>query len=164
MGQLETILKKITDWDEAGQRIAQWQSHGESIVFTNGCFDIVHRGHVEYLAKAADLGHRLVIGLNTDKSVSRLKGAFRPLVDEESRAILLAGLQFVDIVVYFEEDTPYELIKKLQPDVLVKGADYRAEDIVGYDVVTGRGGRVETISFVEGFSTTLLVQKLKESL
>lgn len=164
MGHLETIRKKITAWDEAGQKVAEWQRRGESIVFTNGCFDIVHRGHVEYLAKASDLGQRFVIGLNTDASVSRLKGPSRPLVDEESRAILLAALQFVHMVVYFDEDTPYELIKKLQPDVLVKGADYRAEDIVGYDVVTGRGGRVETISFVEGFSTTLLVQKLKESL
>jgi len=138
----------------------QWQQDGDKVVFTNGCFDIVHRGHVEYLSKAAEKGNRLVLGLNTDESVQRIKGPTRPIVDEESRAIVLAALEFIDLVVFFNDDTPYELIKSVQPDVLVKGADYNVEDIVGYDVVVGRGGKVETITFVDGFSTSNIIDKI----
>jgi D-glycero-beta-D-manno-heptose 1-phosphate adenylyltransferase len=133
------------------------------VVFTNGCFDIVHRGHVEYLSLAADLGKRMVIGLNTDASVQRIKGELRPLVDEVSRAILLAAFSFVDLIVFFDEDTPYELIKTVQLDILVKGSDYAPESIVGFDIVTARGGKVETINFVEGFSTTRLIQKIVDT-
>ncbi|MBN2167327.1 MAG: D-glycero-beta-D-manno-heptose 1-phosphate adenylyltransferase [Marinilabiliaceae bacterium] len=160
MSNFKLITDKIVNAEAAAELVIQWQSVKQKVVFTNGCFDIVHRGHVEYLSKAADLGSKMIIGLNTDISVSRLKGPTRPLVDEKSRAILLAALQFIDLVVFFDEDTPYELIKKLQPDVLVKGSDYKAEDIVGYDVVTGRGGTVETIDFVDGFSTTSLIIKI----
>ena len=160
MDHFVTIKDKIVHSDKASGVVQNWQSNDEIIVFTNGCFDLVHRGHIEYLSKAADLGDKLIIGLNTDASVSRIKGPKRPLVDEYSRAILLAAIQFVDLIVFFDEDTPYELIKKLHPDILVKGSDYRAEDIVGYDVVTGRGGKVETIDFIEGFSTTGLIQKI----
>jgi rfaE bifunctional protein nucleotidyltransferase chain/domain len=160
MTYLQAIQNKIVTRSDAAEIVAQWQLQGDKIVFTNGCFDIVHRGHVEYLSLAADLGQRMVIGLNTDASVQRLKGPSRPLVDEYSRAVLLAALSFVDLIVFFDEDTPYELIKALQPDVLVKGSDYKPESIVGYDVVTGRGGKVETINFVEGFSTTKLVEKI----
>lgn len=160
MEHLTLIQNKIVTRSEAAKLVAEWQSNGQRIVFTNGCFDIVHRGHVEYLSLAADLGQKMVLGLNTDASVQRLKGPKRPLVDERSRAILLAALQFIDLVVFFDEDTPYELIKALQPDVLVKGSDYKPESIVGYDIVTERGGKVETISFVEGFSTTNLIQKI----
>lgn len=127
------------------------------VVFTNGCFDILHRGHVEYLSKAADKGDVLVVGLNTDASVKRLKGEGRPVNNEEARAMVLASLSFVDAVVLFDEDTPYELIKAVRPDVLVKGADYKKEEIVGYDIVTSYGGTVETIPLVEGYSSTKII-------
>ncbi|MFT3737331.1 MAG: D-glycero-beta-D-manno-heptose 1-phosphate adenylyltransferase [Breznakibacter sp.] len=160
MEHLSVIKNKIVSRDKAAQIVGQWQNNGDQVVFTNGCFDLVHRGHVEYLSLAADLGQKMILGLNTDVSVQRLKGPKRPLVDEYSRAILLAAFSFIDLIVYFDEDTPYELIKALQPDVLVKGSDYRPESIVGYDIVTGRGGKVETIDFVEGFSTSKLVKKI----
>lgn len=163
MKHLAAIQHKIVSRHEAARLVAQWQSSGQKVVFTNGCFDLVHRGHVEYLSLAADLGQKMVLGLNTDASVQRLKGPNRPLVDERSRAILLAAFSFIDLVVFFDEDTPYELIKALQPDILVKGSDYKPESIVGYDIVTGRGGKVETIEFVEGFSTTNLVKKIIET-
>lgn len=134
----------------------------KKIVFTNGCFDILHRGHVEYLSKARDLGDVLVLGLNTDNSVKRLgKSPERPINKEDSRAIILAALECVDYIVLFDEDTPLELITKVLPDVLVKGDDYKPENIVGYDVVTKNGGIVKTITFVEGFSTTGIISKLK---
>ena len=136
---------------------------GKKIVFTNGCFDILHRGHVEYLCHARDLGDYLVLGLNTDESVKRLgKSPERPINSEETRATILAGLECVDAIVLFNEDTPLELIAFIEPDVLVKGNDYKAEDIVGYDIVTAKGGKVITINLVEGFSTTTLIEKIKK--
>lgn len=160
---LKNIQEKIyTSISEAKKQVAMWQKQGEKIVFTNGCFDILHQGHVVYLSKTADFGNRLIIGLNTDDSVRRIKGENRPIVSEQERALLLASLGFVDMVVFFEEDTPYELIKALQPDVLTKGADYKAENIVGYDIVTQRGGNVETIVLEEGFSTTNVIEKIKK--
>jgi rfaE bifunctional protein nucleotidyltransferase chain/domain len=134
-----------------------FHSQGSKVVFTNGCFDILHRGHVEYLAKAADMGDVLVVGLNTDASVRRLKGESRPVNNQEARALVLASLSFVDAVILFDEDTPYELIKAVRPDVLVKGADYKPEEIVGYDIVTSYGGKVEVVDLVEGYSTTQLL-------
>lgn len=160
---LKKIKKKIVTTTKAIEQVKSWQSKNKKVVFTNGCFDIVHRGHVEYLSRAADLGNKLILGLNTDASVSRIKGPKRPLVDEESRAILLAALEFIDLVVYFDEETPYELIKAVEPDILVKGSDYKAEDIVGFDIVTRRGGTVETIDFIDGFSTTNLIKKIIET-
>ena len=130
------------------------------IVFTNGCFDILHRGHIQYLAKAKEQGDILLIGLNTDESVKKLKGQDRPLQDQDTRALILASLFFVDCVVHFGEETPYQLIKEVQPDVLVKGSDYKPEDIVGYDIVTQKGGEVKTIDFFEGQSTTRIIQKM----
>ena len=159
MKHLEKIYDKILDNKSLEERLKLWRKEGETIVFSNGCFDILHRGHVEYLSKAADLGDKLIIGLNTDDSVKRLKGPSRPVNDEKARAVVLAGLEFVDAVVFFEEDTPYNLIKSVQPDVLVKGNDYKAEDIVGYDIVTAKGGKVETIELVDGFSTTKILEK-----
>lgn len=133
----------------------------QQMVFTNGCFDIIHRGHVSYLAQARQLGDLLVVGLNSDASVRRLKGPSRPVNDEASRALVLASLEMVDYVVVFDEDTPYNLIKKTQPDVLVKGGDYTLDNIVGADLVMQRGGKVLTIPFVEGFSTTSIIDNLK---
>lgn len=161
MNHLQKIKRKIIAAVDLDAFLSDCKAKGQKIVFTNGCFDILHHGHVEYLSKAADLGDVLLIGLNTDNSVRRLKGPARPVNDEQSRALLLSALQFVDAVVLFDEDTPYELIKKVQPDVLVKGSDYKVEDIVGYDVVTAKGGKVVTVNLVEGFSTTAIINKMK---
>lgn len=159
MKQIEQIQNKIVSREQLVERL---KSRGDQrVVFTNGCFDLVHRGHVDYLSRARDLGDLLILGLNSDSSVRRLKGPSRPIVDEKSRALLLAAFQFIDYVVLFEEDTPYELIKAAQPDILVKGGDYKPEDIVGYDIVKQRGGQVVTIDFVPGFSTTNIVEKLQ---
>ncbi|GMR12735.1 MAG: D-glycero-beta-D-manno-heptose 1-phosphate adenylyltransferase [Gemmatimonadota bacterium] len=133
------------------------------VVFTNGCFDILHRGHVTYLEQARLLGDELVVGLNTDASVGRLKGAGRPLVPERDRAFVLAALSSVTAVTLFDEDTPAELIAALRPDVLVKGGDYMSDEIVGADTVEQGGGRVVIIPYVEGHSTTELIQRLRES-
>ena len=130
------------------------------IVFTNGCFDILHRGHIEYLSKASDLGDVLIIGLNTDASVKRIKGEGRPVQDETSRALILASLRFVEAVILFDEDTPYDLISMIKPDVLVKGGDYTEETIVGADIVKAIGGEVVTIPLVEGYSTSGLIKVL----
>lgn len=135
----------------------------KKIVFTNGCFDILHIGHKRYLQQAAALGDMLVVGVNSDDSVRRLKGPARPVNNEQDRAEMLSALGFVDYVVIFGEDTPYELIKKIQPDVLVKGSDYKPEEVVGRDIVEARGGRLELIQFVEGKSTTNIINKISKS-
>lgn len=155
----DNLLGKIIDTKQLSALQKQWNNEGKKVVFTNGCFDIVHRGHVEYLAKAAQFGDLMVVGLNADASVSRLKGANRPVQDQQARAIVLASMSFVDAVVFFDQDTPYELIKAVQPDYLVKGADYNPEDIVGYDIVTAKGGEVKTIELVKGYSTSAVIQK-----
>ena len=163
MREIERIESKIICQKDLNNLILKWREENQKIVFTNGCFDLLHLGHVDYLAKAKDLGDRLIIGVNTDSSVKRLKGKNRPLQDENSRLHILAALHSVDAVVLFDEDTPYELIKKIQPDILVKGADYKIEDIVGYDIVTSRGGSVQTIEFIEGYSTTNIEQRILNS-
>ena len=134
------------------------------LVFTNGCFDILHRGHVTYLAQARALGASLVVALNTDESVRRLgKGSGRPLVSERDRAEVVAALEMVDIVVLFDEETPLELIRRVEPDVLVKGGDWTADRIVGADLVRARGGRVRSLPFAGGYSTTGLVRKIRQA-
>lgn len=163
MTKQEAIQQKILSPQALSQLLAYWHFKGFQIVFTNGCFDIIHLGHIDYLAKAADLGDKLIIGLNSDASTRRLKGPTRPINDEQSRAMILASLGFVDAVVLFEEDTPYQLIKTIQPDILVKGADYKPEDIVGYDIVTGKGGSVETLDYLPGYSTSMIEKKIKDS-
>lgn len=135
--------------------------NSKKIVFTNGCFDVIHSGHVHYLTEAKKLGDILVVGLNTDDSVKRLKGKDRPINHQLDRAAVLGALKPVDFVVYFDEDTPLELIKIINPDVLVKGADYKIEDIVGADFVQTNGGQVITIGFIEGKSSTSLIKKMK---
>ena len=159
----EIIQTKIfTDVQHFLPVLNHWKNAGEKVVFTNGCFDLVHRGHIDSLSKAADLGDRLIVGLNSDVSVIQLKGENRPLIDQQSRAILLASLLMVDAVVIFDEETPYQLIQQLVPDVLVKGTEYKVEEIAGHDIVLAAGGKVERISLTEGFSTTDLIQKIKE--
>ncbi|MBX3163003.1 MAG: D-glycero-beta-D-manno-heptose 1-phosphate adenylyltransferase [Bacteroidetes bacterium] len=157
----QTLKNKLVSKEEALRRVNGLHFFGKKVVFTNGCFDILHAGHVDYLNQARDLGNLLILGLNTDSSVKRMqKAPNRPINDESSRAAVLAGLACVDMIVLFDEDTPYELIKFLQPDVLVKGDDYQIEKIVGYDIVTARGGEVITIPFLQGYSTTRLVDKI----
>lgn len=161
MDYLSFIKEKIiTDKEKIFSTLNQWRFKDEKIVFTNGCFDIVHKGHIEYLASAATLGTKLVIGLNTDISVKRLKGETRPVNDEQARALILSALIFVDQVILFNEDTPYELIKFIQPDILVKGSDYKPEDIVGYDIVKNKGAKIITIDLTPGFSTTSILKKI----
>lgn len=163
MKHTNTLHHKIcASREELQQRLKEWNASGQRMVFTNGCFDLLHKGHVDYLNKAADQGDRLVVGLNSDASVSRLKGAHRPLQDESSRLMIIAALECVDAVVLFDEQTPYDLIRMVQPDVLVKGSDYKAEDIVGYDIVTAKGGKVVTIDFVPGYSTSAIEQKIRK--
>lgn len=152
---------KILSFTEAVSKVAEWKSNGEKTVFSNGCFDIIHAGHVDYLEKAKQKGDYLIVGLNTDQSVSRIKGNGRPIVDEVSRSRVLAALEFVDAVVLFDEDTPYDLIKALMPDILVKGKDYEISNIVGADIVLKNGGKVETIELTVGLSTTIVVNKIK---
>lgn len=162
MSKLDYVKSKIIDIQDIDPYLTYWKLKNQKVVFTNGCFDIIHRGHVEYLAQAANYGNVLVIGLNSDNSVRRLKGKNRPVQDELARATILASFQFVNAVILFDEDTPYELIKKVQPDVLIKGSDYHVEDIVGYDIVKEKGGKVVTIDFIEGYSTTSIIEKLKK--
>jgi D-glycero-beta-D-manno-heptose 1-phosphate adenylyltransferase len=157
MTTLEISQSKIFDTTVLTQRIAMWRFLNKKIVFTNGCFDILHLGHIEYLSKANDLGDVLIIGLNTDASVKRLKGDNRPVQDEASRANVLAALRFVDAIVPFDEDTPYELISLVKPDVLVKGGDYTEETIVGADIVKANGGEVVTIPLTPGYSTSKIL-------
>jgi rfaE bifunctional protein nucleotidyltransferase chain/domain len=155
------ISDKIIPREQAVAFGARLHASGQRIVFTNGCFDLLHPGHVRYLEEASLLGDVLVIGLNTDHSVRSLdKSPSRPIQDEQARAQVLAALASVGAVVLFDEPTPLELIREIGPDVLVKGADYRPEDIVGYDLVTARGGKILTIPFVPGYSTTSIEQKI----
>ncbi|HPB01859.1 MAG TPA: D-glycero-beta-D-manno-heptose 1-phosphate adenylyltransferase [Bacteroidales bacterium] len=156
------ISEKIMSREQLIQRVNTWRSERQTIVFSNGCFDIIHPGHAQYLAAAAALGSRLVIGVNTDESVKRLKGAARPVISENERCLLLASFQFVDAVCLFDEDTPLKLIESIIPDILVKGKDYTIDQIVGADVVLQHGGKVETIELVEGFSTSSLIEKIKK--
>lgn len=154
---------KILTRPEAVEQVAQWHRDGLKVVFTNGCFDIVHLGHIDYLEKARHLGDKLVLGLNTDASVSRIKGPLRPVVNEYARARLMAALSFVDVVTLFDEPTPKELIETVRPDMLVKGDDYTVDNIVGADFVLANGGSVQTISLVKGYSTTALIERIKNS-
>jgi D-beta-D-heptose 7-phosphate kinase/D-beta-D-heptose 1-phosphate adenosyltransferase len=149
-----------TDLQKIRERLKR---EGKKIVFTNGCFDIVHRGHVEYLTKAKALGDVLLVGMNTDASVQRLKGPQRPVVSQDDRAFVLAALRAVDYVCLFDEDTPYNLIKAVVPDVLVKGSDWAIDSIVGKDIVEAAGGKVQTIDYVPNRSTTNIIQKIADS-
>lgn len=167
----DNLANKIVAIDEAIRRMGIWRNAGLQVTFTNGVFDILHKGHVTYLTQAADVANRLVVGINSDASVKRLgKGDDRPINDEEARALVVAGLGVVDLVVVFDEDTPYELIKTLQPDVVAKGSDYNeaqrdntAKDyIVGADLMDAKGGKVIAIPLVEGFSTTSIIEKIKQ--
>lgn len=164
MGKHSDISAKIMSREALLERVKTDQQLGKKVVFTNGCFDILHKGHVDYLAKAADKGDVLIVAVNSDASVKRLgKSPSRPIQDEAARAYLIAALGSVSYVTIFDEDTPKELIDLLIPNVLVKGSDYMPENIVGYDTVTKHGGSVETIDFIAGYSTTAIEKKIKSS-
>ena len=158
------LEKKIhTSFDTVSHTISIWQYFNEKIVFTNGCFDILHYGHLSYLMQAKEQGDRLVIGLNTDASVKKLKGEQRPIQVETARAMMLASLSFVDAIILFEEETPLNLITSILPDVLVKGGDYTVEQIAGAKEVIAHGGEVKIVPILEGFSTTGIIEKMKGS-
>ncbi len=160
----KNIQTKIQDWQTAQKTVADWKTKKERIVFTNGCFDLVHFGHLHYLAEAKELGDRLVVGLNSDASVQRLKGMHRPIKDAKNRLHLMASLQMVDLVVEFSDETPLALIELLSPSILVKGGDWAPHQIVGSEWVLENGGEVLSLPFIDGYSTTKLEQKIKNSL
>jgi rfaE bifunctional protein nucleotidyltransferase chain/domain len=170
MSRLASMQNKIVLLEDAKRRMNMWHLKNDKVVFTNGCFDILHKGHVTYLAQAAELGDRLVVAINTDSSVKQLgKGDNRPINPEDARATVLAALGFVDMVVFFNDQTPLQVIEMLQPDVLVKGADYDPNEtdttskkyIVGSDIVKKNGGEVVAIQLVDGYSTTSIIEKSK---
>lgn len=170
MSRLASLENKIVSLEDAKRRVNMWHLKNDKVVFTNGCFDILHKGHVTYLAKSAELGDRLIVAINTDASVREQgKGENRPINPEDARATVLAALGFVDMVVFFSENTPYDVIEFLQPDVLVKGADYDPNEtdpsskkyIVGSDIVKKNGGEVIAIQLVDGYSTTSIIEKSK---
>ena len=159
MTNIEIIKAKIFKQEQISQLISSWQSVNEIVVFTNGCFDVIHVGHLINLSQSADLGTKLIVGLNTDNSVRRLKGPQRPINSEYDRALILAGFSIVDAVVFFDSDTPYDLIKMVNPNVLTKGGDYKPTEVVGHDIVTKNGGKVEIIKIVDGFSSSSIIEK-----
>ncbi|SKB70441.1 D-glycero-beta-D-manno-heptose 1-phosphate adenylyltransferase [Daejeonella lutea] len=161
MAKLNNISEKIFNQEQLKARLNVWRLLEKKIVFTNGCFDLIHLGHIDYLAKAADLGDKLIVGLNSDKSTSDIKGPNRPITDERSRAYILASMSFIDAVILFDEETPINLIRLVNPDVLVKGADYTIDQIVGSDIVIQNGGNVQTLEYLPGYSTTLIEKKIK---
>jgi len=160
MKKLEVVHSKIYTLEALQRMLVIWRMQTKKIVFTNGCFDILHLGHIDYLSKAADLGDILLVGLNSDVSIKKIKKNNRPIIDENSRKWLLASLFFINGIILFDDETPYNLIKLVKPDVLVKGNDYNPENIVGYDIVKANHGEVITIDLVQGYSTSLIEQKI----
>jgi len=156
------IHDKIISPAQISEQVSEWKSKGNTIVFTNGCFDILHRGHIELLMQASSFGDKLIVGLNSDQSVRKLKGEERPYNDQQSRALVLASLMFVDAVVLFDEDTPYNLIASIIPEILVKGGDYKENEIAGADIVKENGGKVIIVDLLKGYSTTLLGKRIRE--
>lgn len=160
MNYSEVIHKKIVTLPTLKQMLAVWRFKSKNIVFTNGCFDLIHAGHIQLLNDAGSFGDVLIVGLNTDSSVSRIK-PHRPVQDEQSRALIMASFEMVDAVILFDEDTPYELIKTVRPDVLVKGGDYKPDEVVGKDIMEQNNGRVELVKFVAGFSTSNIIARIQ---
>jgi rfaE bifunctional protein nucleotidyltransferase chain/domain len=162
MKSIDKIRARIVSREILGKMLEQKRSAGQKIIFTNGCFDILHRGHIEYLSAASDLGDVFVIGLNSDESVRRLKGESRPAIDQDSRALTLASFEFVDFIVVFDEDNPADLIREIRPDYWVKGGDYQHyEELPEYRALKEAGGKVKLIPLVEGFSTTDIYKKIR---
>lgn len=160
MKNIDRLKHKICSLEEAIIKLDEWKLRSEKIVLTNGCFDLIHKGHIQLLSNASDLGDRLIVALNSDISIRKLKGKSRPIFDQSSRSILLSALEFIDLVILFDDITPRQIISELSPDILVKGGDYNPEDIVGHNIVKERGGDVVIISLVEGFSTTKTIDRI----
>ena len=159
---LEILNSKILDKERLLVKLTDWKEENKKIVFTNGCFDLIHLGHIEVIARSADLGDILIIGVNTDNSIKRLKGKNRPIVEEISRAKQLAALEFVDAVVLFDQDTPIDLIKMINPNIITKGGDYNTDQVIGNDIVTQNDGEVVIIPLTQGYSTTSILEKIKD--
>ncbi len=159
---LEILNSKILDKEKLLVKLTDWKEENKKIVFTNGCFDLIHLGHIEVIARSADQGDILIIGVNTDNSIKRLKGKNRPIVEEISRAKQLAALEFVDAVVFFDQDTPIDLIKIINPNVITKGGDYNTDQVIGNDIVTQNNGEVVIIPLTQGYSTTSILEKIKD--
>ena len=158
---LKKINNKIFDLQNLMKKIEKWRSENKKVVFTNGCFDLIHLGHIEILARSADYGDKLIIGVNSDLSIKKLKGENRPIIEESSRIRQLSALEFVDAVVLFDEETPIKLIETIKPDVITKGGDYTAKNVVGNEVVSQKSGEVVIIPLTQGYSTTSILNKIK---
>ena len=159
--KLNKLKAKIFNIKDLSKIINEWRLNGDKIVFTNGCFDLIHLGHLEILARSADLGDKLIVGINSDVSIKKIKGNSRPIIEEDSRAKQLAAIEFIDAVILFNEDTPYNLINILKPDVLTKGGDYKKNDIVGNQLINKEQGDVVIIPLTQGYSTTSILEKIK---
>ena len=159
--KLNKLKAKIFKIKDLSRIIKQWRLNGDKIVFTNGCFDLIHLGHLEILARSADLGDKLIVGINSDMSIKKIKGNSRPIIEEDSRVKQLAAIEFIDAVILFNEDTPYDLINILKPDVLTKGGDYKKNDIVGNQLINKEQGEVVIIPLTQGYSTTSILEKIK---
>jgi len=159
--KLNKLKSKILNINDLSKIINEWRLNGDKIVFTNGCFDLIHLGHLEILARSADLGDKLIVGINSDESIKKIKGNSRPIIEEDSRAKQLAAIEFIDAVILFNEDTPYNLINILKPDVLTKGGDYKKNDIVGNQLINKEKGEVVIIPLTQGYSTTSILEKIK---
>ena len=159
--KLNKLKAKIFNIKDLSKIINKWRLNGNKIVFTNGCFDLIHLGHLEILARSADLGDKLIVGINSDMSIKKIKGNSRPIIEEDSRAKQLAAIEFIDAVILFNEDTPYNLINILKPDVLTKGGDYKKNDIVGNELINKEQGEVVIIPLTQGYSTTSILEKIK---
>ena len=159
--KLNKLKAKIFNIKDLSKIINEWRLNGDKIVFTNGCFDLIHLGHLEILARSADLGDKLIVAINSDMSIKKIKGNSRPIIEEDSRAKQLAAIEFIDAVILFNEDTPYNLINILKPDVLTKGGDYKKNDIVGNQLINKEQGEVVIIPLTQGYSTTAILEKIK---
>ena len=159
--KLNKLKAKIFNIKDLSKIINEWRLNGDKIVFTNGCFDLIHLGHLEILARSADLGDKLIVAINSDMSIKKIKGNSRPIIKEDSRAKQLAAIEFIDAVILFNEDTPYNLINILKPDVLTKGGDYKKNDIVGNQLINKEQGEVVIIPLTQGYSTTSILEKIK---
>ena len=159
--KLNKLKAKIFNIKDLSKIINEWRLNGDKIVFTNGCFDLIHLGHLEILARSADLGDKLIVGINSDMSIKKIKGNSRPIIEEDSRAKQLAAIEFIDAVILFNEDTPYNLINILKPDVLTKGGDYKKNDIIGNELINKEQGEVVIIPLTQGYSTTSILEKIK---
>ena len=159
--QLNKLKTKIFHIEDLSQIIKEWRLNGDKIIFTNGCYDLIHLGHLEILARSADLGDKLIVGINSDMSIKKIKGDSRPIIEEDSRAKQLAAIEFIDAVILFNEDTPYDLISFINPDIITKGGDYKKNDVIGKELMNKKAGEVVIIPLTQGYSTTSILEKIK---